>query len=341
MLPVDLPTLEALVPDVDAAVSRASHIDHFCSSSAWVLSANAALTPGRELYCRRGEHGWALLARRRTGEGASFLEALEAVWRLACPLVCDGDPGGLARDLLDDLAAGAPSDVLILSGLVAGSPLFDALIAALGRRYHVASGVVPATRRFLASLDGGVAGFLGRRSSHFRANLRQAARKAAGAGIRFEPVVVTSDAEARRLHARLLAVEAASWKGQGGHGLMVPEMAAFYREMLPRLARERPSRLRAQVASLEGRDVALIVGGVVPTSEGFVYRGLQFSFDDAHRGLSLGNLAQLAQIEELCREGVALYDLGSEVDYKRRWGELCRETVTLVAIPRSPRSPAV
>ena len=51
----------------------------------------------------------------------------------------------------------------------------------------------------------------------------------------------------------------------------------------------------------------------------------------------LGNLAQLQQITALADEGVALYDLGSEVDYKRRWGEDCLETLTIVAIPRALR----
>jgi hypothetical protein len=31
---------------------------------------------------------------------------------------------------------------------------------------------------------------------------------------------------------------------------------------------------------------------------------------------------------------VGLYDLGAEVDYKRRWGEIVQETVSLLGLPR-------
>ena len=137
------------------------------------------------------------------------------------------------------------------------------------------------------------------------------------------------------LYERVLAVEETSWKGREGNGLAVPEMAEFYRRMLPRLARE--GAVRAHVARHEGRDVAVILGAVVDTPEGETYRGLQFSFDERYRSYSLGNLAQLQQITALADEGVALYDLGSEVDYKRRWGEDCLETLTIVAIPRALR----
>jgi CelD/BcsL family acetyltransferase involved in cellulose biosynthesis len=220
----------------------------------------------------------------------------------------------------------------LLAGLVETSALFGALVSELKGRYRLGVGVVPPTRRFRASLAGGVDGFLSRRSPTFRAGLRQAARKAAAAGVSFEPVVLGNEADAANLYARLLAVESRSWKGLAGDGLTLPEMRAFYAEMLPRLART--GAIRAHVGVRDGRDVAMIVGGVVDTPRGLVYRGLQFSFDDAYRSLSLGNLAQLAQITALAAEGAALYDLGSEVEYKRRWGELCLETVTLVAMPR-------
>ncbi len=107
--------------------------------------------------------------------------------------------------------------------------------------------------------------------------------------------------------------------------------------MLPRLARR--GAVRAQVGKRDGEDVAIVVGGVIDTPGGVAYRGLQFSFDDRLRPLGLGNVAQLAQIEALSREGVALYDLGSDVDYKRRWGEGCLTTVTLVAVPRRLPAP--
>jgi hypothetical protein len=34
----------------------------------------------------------------------------------------------------------------------------------------------------------------------------------------------------------------------------------------------------------------------------------------------------------LCEEGVATYDLGSEMDYKRRWGESGLMTMSLATV---------
>ncbi len=342
MEPLDRVALETAAADLDLAVSRVRDVDHFCSSSAWTLSAHLALMPGRELWCRRGEHGWALLARRTFEHGGASLEPLELAWCLGSALICTGDPVAFAEELSRELATSAPLDVVVLSGLVPGSPLFAALVSTLTERYHFRADMVPPTRRFRASLEGGLAGFLSRRSPRFRERLRQAERKALRAGVTFEPLVVRTAADAHALHARLLALETRSWKWAAGGGMAVPEMAEFYREMLPRLARQ--GAVRAHVGTLNERDVAIIVGGVSETTAGAVYRGLQFSFDDAHRPLSLGNLAQLAQIRSLALETgarVTAYDLGSEVEYKARWGEEGLETVTLVAVPRGPprRSP--
>jgi CelD/BcsL family acetyltransferase involved in cellulose biosynthesis len=92
----------------------------------------------------------------------------------------------------------------------------------------------------------------------------------------------------------------------------------------------RGAAARLLFARREGTDLAYILGGVL----GYTYRGLQFSFSQDHKRLSLGNLCQYHQIARLCEEGIDLYDLGVDVEYKRRWGETRRDTVTLVAVPR-------
>lgn len=331
MLALSLADLEREADGLDALVSRTADIDTFCSSTAWALPAHRALMPPRDIFCRRGEHGWVVLAHRRHEAGWCSLEPLEAGWLLGCPFAFDGDPRALARDFVADCARSAPLDVLCLSGIVVGSRLLRDVVAALDVRYHLDIEGVPRTRRYRADLRGGVDGFLSRRSPGFRAKLRQAERKAARLGVRFEPVLVRDEGEASALHARAIALEARSWKGLEGDGLAVPAMAEFYRQMLPVLARR--GAVRAQVGRHEGRDVAIILGGVIDTPDGLTYRGLHFSFDDGYRGWSLGNLAQLAQIAALSAEGVVLYDLGSEVDYKRRWGEITVETTTIVALP--------
>jgi CelD/BcsL family acetyltransferase involved in cellulose biosynthesis len=130
------------------------------------------------------------------------------------------------------------------------------------------------------------------------------------------------------VYERIVRVEARSWKGLGGVGIDSGSMHEFYRAMLPRLARH--DRLRVIFARREGRDVGYILGAVFLGT----YRGLQFSFDDEDRELALGNLCQYRQILALCDEGVTRYDLGTDMEYKRRWAEAQFETTLLVVVAR-------
>ena len=316
----------------DRAVSATVGIDHFCSSSDWVVPASVALMPEREAYLRRGEGGWAALMRHRQPAGWYSLEALEAAWGLACPLA-GLDVALLVEELVADCASAVPNDVLVLSGVPRGSALHGALVARLGPRYRVETEMVPPARRYRARLDGGVDGFMGRRSAAFRANLRQASRRAAREAIRFEEVPARDEAEVKALYARALAIDARSWKGESGVGIADGGLEEFYRLMLPRLVRRQA--VRARIARHRDRDVAYIFGGLIHgAGDGLIYRGLQFAFDSDYRAYGLGNVAQYEMIVALCEEGVSVYDLGSEVDYKRRWGEECMETLTVVGIPR-------
>ena len=97
--------------------------------------------------------------------------------------------------------------------------------------------------------------------------------------------------------------------------------------MVPRLAQG--DGLRMLFAIHGGEDVAYVFGGVFRG----VYRGLQMSFDVECREMSLGNLVQYAMVQRLCEEGVEIYDLGSDLDYKRRWAEELHETVALIVRP--------
>jgi CelD/BcsL family acetyltransferase involved in cellulose biosynthesis len=303
-------------------VAETPDVDRFCSSTDWILPAAQGLLPGRSPWLRAGDNGYVLLMRTRHSE-SPWLEPLEAAWGLACPLI--GDPLGLAAELYAELrdspaAAGAN---LMLCGLDRSSLRFQAAARALGEHYELRVG--PPARRHVASLEGGLDGFLSRRTPNFRRSLSRAQRRASDEKIEITPMQVT-DPEAA--YQRLLAVERRSWKGLEGVGFAASEMLEFYRLMMPRLHRR--GALRLMFAQRDGQDLAYILGGMF----GDTYRGLQFSFADEHAHLSLGNLCQLRQVELLCDEGLAFYDLGSEVEYKKRWGEILHETVTLLAWPR-------
>jgi CelD/BcsL family acetyltransferase involved in cellulose biosynthesis len=96
--------------------------------------------------------------------------------------------------------------------------------------------------------------------------------------------------------------------------------------MLPRLCAL--GQQRTIFARYGERDVGYILGAVM----GGEYRGLQFSYHDELSRFGIGGLLQYQQVVELCGEGVGRYDLGTEMDYKRRWAEEIMETEMLVLV---------
>ena len=320
---LDLDGLDRASADFDAHVLASPDVDLFCSSSTWALPAALGLMPGRVPFVRRTEHGFLALMAVPHGRHR-ILQPLEAMWGLGCPVVGEGVLG-LAGDLAGALHASAPRDILLLTGLDHGSERFQAIVRALAPRYHLELG--PTTRRLVASLEGGLDGFLGRRSPKLRTNLRRSQRMARDLGVSFEPCAITPEGAALA-YARLLAIDARSWKGREEMGIAASSMIDFYRLMIRRLAERGTGRLL--FARREGRDVAYIFGGLFAGT----YRGLQFAFDADLEACSLGNLCQLEQITRLTGEGVSAYDLGSDVEYKVRWGEQAKETVALIAYPQ-------
>jgi CelD/BcsL family acetyltransferase involved in cellulose biosynthesis len=215
---------------------------------------------------------------------------------------------------------------MLIAGLAPDGAMLPALQRALPSRIERRFG--QSTLRLVASLDGGLDGFLARRSRNFRKALRAALRDAELAGVTFERVRATTVAEAHELYRRILAIEERSWKGEEGVGIHQGPMNRFYGDMLPRLATR--GRQRTLFARLGDHDVAYCLGAVFDGE----YRGLQFSYHREHAALSLGTLMQYHQIADLAAEGVQRYDLGQDMDYKRRWAEEEFETVLLVLVNR-------
>jgi CelD/BcsL family acetyltransferase involved in cellulose biosynthesis len=311
--------------DFDHSVD-ASDVDRFCSRSEWILPFHRAFLPERDLFLYRGGRdgtSYVALASREHAAVGHCLEAVENMWCFACPLI-----GPDAAALLDAaIADHGPRAPLVLSGIPASrapTSLLASVVQRLGSRYELRA--VDTTLRFVASLEGGLDGFLSRRSSSFRRNLRAAARKVKGEDLSFEHVQV-SQATVSNAYARILRIESASWKSAEGSGIDTGPMRAFYRNMLPRLAAR--GALRLIVARLAGEDVGYLYGGTC----GDHFRGLQISYDQRHERLSLGNLMQHEMIQAVCEQGFRSYDLGTRSDYKRRWAEEGLETITVLARP--------
>lgn len=308
---VGLDELRAGVDAFDEAVAASAQIDHFCSSSAWVLSAHDALMGDRLPWIVRGDTGWAACAIARRGDGR-FVEPLELSWGLACPIV-GSDPDTLAEAFVAAAAANPGWDGMLLAGLAPDGALERALVRAMPSTWRKGHGAESA--RDVARLDGGLDGFLARRSRNFRKALRAAERDCENAGITFEEVVARDVESADAAMARVVAIEERSWKGIAGVGVDQGPMNDFYAHMVRLLAPR--GRMRLLIARRADEDVGFVLGGVFAGT----YRGLQFSHDVELRQLSLGNVLQRQQIERLCAEGVLGYDLGSTMEYKQRWSD--------------------
>lgn len=319
MQPVDL---AQVADDFDREIAVTPAIDRFCSSSAWILAAAQTLMPPRAPFSFRGAHGFFAASRGVHPAGFPYIEPVELAWGLAAPMV-GRDPQALAEEVVPVLAARRDWQLAILAGMTGNGPQRRALEHALPPRWERRRGTP--TIRHVASLDGGIDGYLARRSRELRKSLRKQLKAAAAAGVTFESVRVPAE-EAAALYARIQDAEAKSWKAGEGVGISAGSMRAFYGAMLPRLCAL--GQQRTIFARHRDRDVGYILGAVFVGE----YRGLQFSYADELSHLGLGGLLQYHQIAELCAEGIARYDLGTEMDYKRRWAEDVMETEMLVLV---------
>jgi CelD/BcsL family acetyltransferase involved in cellulose biosynthesis len=317
--PIDL---AEVADDFDREVAHTPAIDRFCSSSAWILAATAALMPPRAPFSFRGQAGYFAAMRGVHPAGFPYVEPVELAWGLAAPLI-GADPAALVAEVVPLLAARRDWQLAIFSGMTVTGPQRRALDATLPARWERRRG--QPTIRHVASLDGGIDGFLSRRSRDLRKSLRKSLRDAKDAGMTFESVRAP-ESEANALYDRIQAVEAKSWKSREGVGIHAGPMRAFYGTMLPRLCEL--GQQRTIFARLADRDVGYILGAVMAGE----YRGLQFSYDADLADFGIGGLLQYHQILELCAEGIARYDLGTEMDYKRRWAEDIMETEMLVLV---------
>lgn len=309
---------------IEAAVDETCEIDPWCSGPDWVLPVHLGFAPHSELLllavASPTNQGCALLARYRLADGRSMIAGLEPLWGFAAPVLA-AEPEVAARRLARRLEALGGWDVLVLPGMPEpkGPASYTAQLArglsALGR-VKLGAGIT----RQVADLRGGYEAWWGQRASRFRRNLRQASRRAEAAGIE----LVDASAEPAVFN-RLLAIEKRSWKGREQSGIASPQMMVMYRAMVDRLLARH--RLRVHLARLDGRDVGYILGGVRARR----YRGLQISYTTDVSALSVGHLLQHHQIEVLCASAEAdAYDLGMDLDYKRRWADHAEPSFTLV-----------
>lgn len=272
----------------------------------------------------------AALALYESDDDTVVLAGMEPMWGFACPLV-GPEPEALAAataDRIGDLRW----DQLVLPGFPEDLELARRVAPALARFGPVLAG--PGIGRQVASIAEPDL-WWARRSPRFRRNLRRAQRDARSEGLQFVDVCDgATSADADRLIDRLVDIERRTWKGAGSihddgvtepTGIVAPDMQTFYRIMAERLIAK--GRARIVVATLDGRDVGYILGGV----RNGRYRGLQLSFTADVARLSVGHLLQLEELQNLSSTGRAhTYDLGMDMTYKQAWADRVERSVTLV-----------
>ncbi len=303
----------------------------FCCAPEWQLSAHEAFAPEGRPVVLSSSDGLLAFAGHELAAGGTVFTPLEASWCFGSPLLGKDAPELFEMFLRGcEQAGGASFPRIVLGGMRLETLLTRRLLFRLARRFQVFihSGSVQCS----ASLEGGTDGFLARRSANHRQKLRKAARRARETGITFEASDPASVEDARSVYRRMLAVERTSWKGIGRCGMAESPAREFYEVMIRRLARIGAARV--MFARQEDRDVGFIFGGLIGT----VYRGQQFSYADAVREASVGNLLQLQQIIRLCAEGITRYDMGPlsgpRMDYKRHWTEIITPIQTLLLVRR-------
>ena len=305
----------------DAIARDAVGVDRFCSSSIWGIPALEAFRPdAEELVVGGDERASVAFVTGVSSQVGTFLAPLESTWGLASPVV--------ARTVED---AGQAVSALVRTrderlAIVLGiqHAIARAICRGLSRTTRVQ--LLDRTVRHIASLEGGLDGYLSRRTRKFRASLRRSGRLADGCDIRFERHDLRTPEDVDEFYEVVLSVESQSWKSHEGNGAAQGPMVEFTRGVLHRSAAV--DRALLILAHQGDEPVGYIHGGFVHNG----FRGLQMSFDNRLSSLSLGNLLQLQMIEWLCELGASIYDLGSELPYKRRWAEQVLETTGLAII---------
>ena len=311
------------------AVDIMAHGDPFCCRTEWQLSFHEAFAPNRDLCIVAHEGSLVSFALHPKTPTRQWLRPIESNWQFGCPLL-----GPDSVQMLATLLESHPTASVEISGMDVESPIVPVLIKAFDARYDLLHSSRSMACR--ASLNGGLDGYLSRRSAKTRRGVRSAARRARDGGVTFERHQPTTQAEASSVYARIVAVEDRSWKGLGNCGMTEPPSLQFYSAMLRRMAVSGCGRVI--FARHEGNDIGFIFGGLCgPEPQGNIYRGQQFSFTEEWRAASLGNVLQLEQLKWLCDEGVGRYDMGPAMDYKHHWTESQARIDSIVLRPKSSK----
>ena len=335
----------------DRAVRATPGILPFCSSATWSLAARdhllglgeseddpqeegsegesplrlpaSAIRADTAIWRSEDRERWLVFGRSPFG----YWEPFEAAWMFGCPLV-GPDPLeslGLLREVVR-------SDVDLTPGFAIGGIPAEGRLHQHLRETEARGGwrrfqEFPGTDCLVIDLSDGVVAWRARRSKKFNRTLARATRDCEQAGLEIvefrggekdEANGETAEGVFRRLMA--LPPRTGKW-AIGTDIFQIERYLRFYEAIFRDLWRE--GRLRLLFARREGEDVAYSFGGVF----GDQYRGLQMSYVESVGHLGVGNWLQGENLERRASEGLAIYDLGMDAEYKRRWADRTQSQV--------------
>lgn len=309
------------------ALQRVEQADPFCCTPEWQMSFHDAFSPERRLLIESESNNVIAFAEYKNAPDLVYLTPIESHWLFGCPLLGVNAVELLADRLTEIEKLYKPSfPRILISGIRPEGILPPQLFRHLGHLFDFF--LHSSSIQCAASLVNGVDGFLSRRSANHRKKLKKQFRRANEAGIYFERVIPDSPEKAVETYARMIAVERKSWKGIGKCGMTESPALEFYDSMMLRLAKK--SGARIIFARHEESDIGFIFGGMT----GGIYRGQQFSYDEAWKDYSAGNLMQVEKVRWLCEEGAMRYDMGPivgpKMGYKKHWTEIGFKSETWV-----------
>lgn len=312
----------ALTHQWERIALRTSQVDPFCSAPTWQLAFHDGEGSQGYLLVEGDRESMIAFALKHISggnlPGGLYLAPLESAWCFGCPVLGPHGVDWLVQALeFAQTLLKQPVNALV-SGIRPKGRLAHELQKTFGKRkYRILKHNNGCQAS--ASLQGGLDGFLSRRSGNFRSKLKKSIKMAANAGIYFERVFPDTPEFARQAYGRILLVERQSWKGMGHCGMNEPGAREFYACLTMRLTALK--RARIIFARHENKDIGFIFGGMA----GRIYRGQQFSFADTWRKYSIGNLLQREKLLWLCESGAVRYDMGPIDDgamrYKYFWTE--------------------
>ncbi|QDV05101.1 hypothetical protein Poly30_05960 [Planctomycetes bacterium Poly30] len=306
--------------EFDAAVLGSGDLAGSCWLSPWQIAAHDSMNRGgdepRRHLIYRSEEAWlALIEYEIPGAYLPF----ESTWMFACPLV--GEPAA-AADLLLRVIERHRRELraILVGGVPVGSELHRRLRGLQGADGFGARAEQEGTESCIIDLsEGGIEGWLARRSKNFQRSARRA-RLPAGADVADGLTLAPDDT-----YARILDIQQRSHKAAKGEDIFsTPVYRDFYRRLLGDL--HASGELRLTFVSQGGVDLAYHFG----FTRAHHYRGYQMSFAEEARSLGLGTALQMLHLERAEAEGATRYDMGMLAPYKERWVDRVERSVLVV-----------